>query len=347
MKLRLCIVSLLVAAAALTSSAFSDSDVEIVNPSSRLKLAGTLTVPDTGKAKALLVLATGSGTQDRDETIFGKKPFKAIAEHLGQRGYAVLRMDDRGAGGSEAGDIANATTLDFISDIAAVIASADSLLGYSVPKGVLGHSEGGIIATRLAATDPDVNFIITFGSPAFRGDSILMRQVHEKCLLAGATDQFESLYSSLRRRYDLVMGPGLQALIEAQVLAELATSQPEVAAIPQYREQLTLQVKALCSPWMRNFLRYDPAADISAIKIPWLAINGSLDRQVTPDNLTKIKQLCPTADTVVMDGINHIMLKASTGGVDEYDRLPGDADPALLQLITDWLDRRFPAAQSL
>lgn len=341
MKSRLCIVSLIISLTVSAVSAFSGRDFAIVNPSSGLRLAGTLTCPDSVKAKALIVMATGSGTQDRDETIFGIKPFKVIAEHLSDNGYAVIRMDDRGAGGSEAGNIAAVTTFDFVTDIAAAVSSADSLLGYEVPKGVFGHSEGGIIACNLAAHNSDVDFIITYGSPAFRGDSVLMRQVRESYTLANAREQFENLYPSIRRRYDIVMSPGLQPIIEAQVLAELAASQPEIAAIPQVRERAEKEVKALCSPWVRTFLRHDPAGDISKIKIPWLAVNGSLDRQVTPDNLDLISQLCATADTLLADRLNHIMLRAVTGAPDEYKRLSGRIDSELLDSITRWLDHRI------
>lgn len=341
MKSRLCTVSSFFVLAVTLVSAFSSKEFSIVNPTSRLRLAGTLTTPDSAKAKALIVMATGSGTQDRDETIFEHKPFKAIAERLSTDGYAVIRMDDRGAGGSEAGDLASATTFDFVTDIAAAIAAADSLLGYDTPKGVFGHSEGGIIACNLAARNNDVDFIITFGAPAFRGDSVLMRQVRETCTVANASDQFEKLYSSLRRRYNLAMSQGLQPLIEAQILAELASSQPEIAAIPQVRERAEKEVKALCSPWMRTFLRHNPAGDISKIKIPWLAVNGSLDRQVTPDNLDLIGRLCPGADKLLADRLNHIMLPAITGSPEEYKSLPGDVDQKLLDDITVWLDRRI------
>lgn len=341
MKSRLCTVSFFFTLGLSLACAFSSKEFSIVNPTSQLRLAGTLTAPDSAKAKALIVMATGSGTQDRDETIFGHKPFKAIAEHLSADGYAVIRMDDRGAGGSDAGDLASATTFDFVTDIAAAIAAADSLLGYDTPKGVFGHSEGGIIACNLAAHNSDVDFIITFGAPAFRGDSVLMRQVRESYIVANASDQFEKLYPSLRRRYDLVMSQGIRPLIEAQILAELASSQPEIAAIPQVRERAEKEVKALCSPWMRTFLRHDPAGDISKIKIPWLAVNGSLDRQVTPDNLQLIDRLCPDADTLLADRLNHIMLPAITGSPEEYKSLPGDADQKLLDDITAWLDRRI------
>ena len=345
-KSRLCIVSLLLIFATISADAFTSREVGLLNRRSGLRLAGTLTLPDDNRPKALIVTATGSGTQDRDETIFGKKPFKAVAEYLSDRGYAVLRMDDRGAGDSEAGDLASATTFDFATDIATALAAADSILGFDTPKGVFGHSEGGLIAEHLAATCSDVDFIITYGAPAFRGDSILMRQVRETMILAGAESQFASLYPSLRRRYDIVMAPGLKPIIEAQVLAELAIAQPEMAALPQFRERAAKEIGPLCSDWMRTFLRHDPAADIAAVKVPWLAVNGSIDRQVTPDNLDLIASLCASADTVAIDGLNHIMLKGITGSPDEYARLQGDADPSLLRLIADWRDRTVGAAQS-
>ena len=120
----------------------------------------------------MLVLASGSGQQNRDEEILGHKPFKRIAESLAERGYAVLRMDDRGIGVSE-GKFDGAVNADFVSDIRAAVAFTDSLYP-GVPKGVLGHSEGGTVAVRTAVADPLCSFIITLAAPAWQGDSIIM-----------------------------------------------------------------------------------------------------------------------------------------------------------------------------
>lgn len=345
MRLRLCIANFLILFA-LSATAFSEQEVSLVNPKSGLLLAGTLSTPDNRQPKALIVTATGSGSQDRDESLYGHRPFRAIAHHLSDLGYAVLRMDDRGIGGSEAGDLANVTTFDFANDIECAMAYGDSIFGGKVPIGVLGHSEGGVIAEHLAATNPKTDFIITLGAPAFKGDSVLLRQVRETLTLAGAENQFEKLYPSLRRRYNIVMGPGIKAIIEAQVMAELSSSQPEIAAVPQLLAKAQKEVSALCSPWMRTFLRHDPATDIARITVPWLALNGSIDCQVTPDNLQLIAKLCPSATVIEMPSLNHMMLKGISGSIDEYPKLSGDIDQSVLQTIADWLDNLTANNQS-
>ena len=145
-------IFLLVAVLTAASAFAADSDVTVHNKAAGIELGGTLSLPDRGSPRAVLVLASGSGQQNRDEEILGHKPFKRIAESLAERGYAVLRMDDRGIGASGS-KFDGAVNADFVSDIRAAVAFTDSLYP-GVPKGVLGHSEGGTVAVRTAVADP-------------------------------------------------------------------------------------------------------------------------------------------------------------------------------------------------
>lgn len=310
-----------------------DSDVVVKNDS--LVFTGTFVEPDDGVARAIIVMATGSGSQDRDETIFGHRPFRAIADSLVKYGYASLRMDDRGVGGSSRGTD-DVTTDDFAGDIEAAVSFARERLP-DVPVGVLGHSEGGMIAVKLAKRSV-CDFIVTMGVPAFRGDSVILRQVREAFEQTGRGDMFAKVYPELRERYDIAMRGGSPAVVEMQLYLQLMRWHPEYATVSAIKEQAITEVKVMATPWYCNFLNYDPRADIEAVDVPWLALNGSLDRQVTPDNLALIEEINQSVTAIEMPGLNHLMLKCVTGLLDEYERISGDIDPDVVEIIVSWLD---------
>jgi len=287
-KLTQCISALVVSL--LMSASAIAADIAVFNPASGLKLAATVTMPSAGEPRAGVVLISGSGQQDRDETIFGHKPFRAIADSLAAAGYAVLRYDDRGAGESDPDpNLPSATTDHLATDAQACIQYLDSLLGGKIPVGCIGHSEGGTIAIKLAAMRPaPVDFIITLAAPAFRGDSIVLDQVRASLEFAGQQASWKSVYPMLRARYDMLISPIPEFTAKASLYADLA-SQPGAALVDHGR--IKAEIDAMASPWYRQMLRYDPAADIEAVDLPWLAINGDKDIQVLPANLQRIADL--------------------------------------------------------
>lgn len=329
-------ISALIAALLAAVSALA-SDAVIFNPSSGLRLAAIVTMPPKGEPRAGVVLISGSGQQDRDETVFGHKPFRAIADSLAAAGYAVLRYDDRGVGGSDPDPNLPAATTDHLAtDAVACLHHLDSLLGGRTPVGCIGHSEGGSIAIKIAANRlAPVDFIVTLAAPAFRGDSIILDQVRSSLEYAGQQAAWKTVYPTLRARYDMLMSPVPDFTAKASLYAELS-SQPEAALADKAR--LKAEVDVAASPWFRQLLRYDPAADIKAVGMPWLAINGDRDTQVAPSNLQRIAELNDKADTKLMPGINHILLQAPTGQMSEYPRLQGDADPIVITEIINFLN---------
>ncbi len=317
---------------AFVAMAYTEREVAIVNPLAHISLAGTLTIPDQAP-KAILILATGSGQQDRDEEIMGHRPFKAIAEHLGSKGYAVLRLDDRGAGKSE-GNFAKATADDFMSDINAAICYVDTAFA-GFPKGVLGHSEGGSTAIRCADR---CNFIITLAAPAWQGDSIIMSQA--RALAVGTLGKWDN--EALQRKIlDIAKGQLPSAIAKAMIVTELANSLGNAAYMPEVKQQLNAQADIMVSKWYRQMLRYNPEDDIKAVAVPWLALNGDHDTQVLPDNLSTIAKLSSTTETVTLPAHNHLFLECSTGLVTEYQSLTGDISDLTLQTIANWLDNQF------
>lgn len=327
----------------LSASAYGlEKEVTITNHCHGITLAGTLSVPDTIEPKAAIVMATGSGQQNRDEEILGHRPFKTIADHLTANGYAVLRMDDRGIGGS-GGDFASATTDDFVHDIAAGVAYIDSC--YSrIPVGVIGHSEGGTIAIRNAAHNPKCEFIVTLAAPAWQGDSVIMSQ--SRAIATRMTGRWDG--ETLQRRIletaksDL---PAKQA--NTTIYMTLAESLGEGAKLPEVQKQLAAQVETMLSPWYRNMLRYDPTAEIKSINKPWLALNGTLDLQVVPENLNTISELNPGAIIKLLPEHNHLFQRCKTGMIQEYATITEDISPTTLETITRWLDGLFAKRDSL
>ena len=307
----------------------------VYNHQDSARLVGTWLLPETTTPKAVLVLAGGSGQQDRDETIMNHKPFRAIAERLSKEGYGVLRLDDRGVGGST-GDVANATTADFTRDVAAALAWLDSV-SPDAPKGILGHSEGGLIAINLAQ-DPLCDFIITLGAPAMPGDSIILQQGRAVTQAMMGRYDAEPIQKSL-----LAIAKSDLGYDEAKVkLMEIMMKQLGAQAdLPGVRNQVEMQVEVILSPWYRHYLRYDPAPAITEVSKPWLALNGDKDFQVLPENLELIGQFNPRADRILLPSHNHLFLECTTGLPQEYFLLKGDISETTLQTVVDWLNKHF------
>ena len=322
-------VGLMACAAAM---AFESEDVRIRNARDGVMLAGTLLTPDGGNPKAAILLASGSGGQDRDETVLGHKPFKAIAEALAGEGYAVLRVDDRGVGEST-GNPSDITLESNLRDAAAAVEWLDSAY-HAAPTGIIGHSEGGLTAVRMAANG-QADFIVTLAAPAWAGDSIVMSQ--GKAMAESMAGHWDG--EALQRKILDVAKSNLPTpLARTSIYMDMASTLGDMAKLPQVQEQLMKQVEAVVSPWYRGFLRYDPAADIRRVGVPWLALNGSKDMQVLPGNLADIKKLNPEATTRLLDGLNHLFLPSATGSPAEYASLPGDFSAEAVTVIANWLD---------
>ena len=309
------------------SADYSEQEVTIYNNEENITLGATLTAPRVPKAG--IVLATGSGPQNRDEEIVGHKPFKLIAEYLSQKGYAVLRMDDRGVGKST-GDFSSAVNDNFVSDIAAGISYLDSCYN-NIPIGVIGHSEGGTTAIKSAVRNENCDFIITLAAAAWPGDSIIMSQ--SRAIATASTGRWDA--EQLQRKcLDIAMSNVPKDTAEALLFSILSQS-TEDADVPQMQQQIT----SILSPWYRDFLRYNPEADIKAVHKPWLAINGDLDCQVLPGNLSTIKTLNGGVETVLLPNHNHLFQECKTGTLDEYANIPSSISRLTLEIMSEWLDK--------
>ncbi|MFO7650365.1 MAG: alpha/beta fold hydrolase [bacterium] len=321
-------------------------EVAVENPAAGITLAGTLTLPDSDGPHPAVVLISGSGAQDRDELVFGHRPFLVIADYLTRRGIAVLRYDDRGVGKST-GSYSAATTTDLATDAAAAVRYLGTRPEIDRGRiGLLGHSEGGIIAP-LAADSVDVAFVILMAGTGLRGDSILMLQTR---LVAESEGQPVSTVDSAvaleRRLLDIAMNVPDTAKAAAEMrrlMVEAAAAPPDSQQAAASDEAIAAQVKTVLSPWFRYFIAYDPAPALRRLKMPVLAVVGEKDVQVAPkENLAAIETALKQGgnkDCTVrqLPGLNHLLQTAATGAVTEYAKTEETIAPEALALFGDWI----------
>jgi len=317
-------------------------------------LAGTLTVPKGEGPYPAVLLISGSGSQDRDETIFEHKPFWVIADGLSRHGIAVLRVDDRGVGGSK-GDVAHATSSDFAKDVEAGVAFLKTRPEVRKDAiGLAGHSEGGLIAPLVAAEDPDVAFIILLAGPAVPGTDVLALQNELLARAAGATKAEAAARAEDNRKLTGLIVAGADSAQVAAMVRKVVEDQAK-SMTPGEREKLEknmdslveAQTRSLMSPWMHYFLTYDPRPTLARVKVPVLALYGEKDLQVPPDqSVSELKKALEEAGnkdvTVrVYPNLNHLFQTAKTGGVDEYYTNEETFNDAPLEKMESWINERF------
>lgn len=321
-------------------------------------LAGELTVPESGKPKALIVLVSGSGPQDRNSYLgsqINHSPFLVLSDYLTRRGYGVLRYDERGIAEST-GDFSAATTTDLAQDAAAAVRYLRDLPGMKkIPIGVAGHSEGGLIAPMVAAQDEELDFVVLLAAPAVRIDSLMLEQRRQVALAMGMPEMaIRRDEPSLRAGYAFIREStlldhdqyveGLYAVFEEQM-----KNLPEALrkSITDPRAFNAQYVKPLSSTWMRHFIALDPQENLRKLDIPVLAINGTKDTQVPAMmNLNAISQAMAVSknkDATVLPllELNHLFQPAQTGSPTEYGTIDTTFDPTALEVIGSWLDERF------
>lgn len=320
---------------------YAVEEVEFQGGADGVRLAGTLTIPESPGPHPATILVSGSGPQDRDETIFRHKPFLVLADYLTRRGLAVLRYDDRGVAGSS-GDFASATSEDFTGDALAALEYLDGRPELAPNAiGLIGHSEGGLIA-QLVATRAPLAFVVMIAGPGLPGDSVLALQVDALNRAAGMSEAAVEANARIQRRLmDIVLSDAEVEQAREQVVAAYGEEAPHVP-----ESQARRQAAALTSPWMRWFLRHDPRPVLRGLRLPVLALNGSNDLQVLPGpNLDAIASALETAgnedyDVIELEGLNHLLQASPTGAVSEYGRIEETIAPAALETIGDWVLER-------
>lgn len=312
-------------------------EVTFDNEKANLTLAGTLTLPLGRDRFPIVVLVSGSGPQDRDEQIAGHRPFHVIADYFARNGIGVLRYDDRGMGGS-AGYFSAATTVDHATDAMAAVDYLRSLKSLKKhPIGVVGHSEGAVIAPMIAAWEPSkIDFVVMMAGVGLQGDKLMLlqKQMLEQQLTGGNTIAVQlsqmlmgGLFKVLRdRSIDTVM-------LQDSVRSYLGTFNEE--------PQLSQMVAQLSTPWFVGLIRLNPAEYLSKVQCPVLAINGSKDLQVSAkENLEGIAASMQHNKGLTVhefEGLNHLFQECTTGMPDEYGVIEQTFTPHVLEFMSRWI----------
>ncbi|HOA39424.1 MAG TPA: alpha/beta fold hydrolase [Flavihumibacter sp.] len=331
---------------------YPTEEVHFRNVAAGIELAGTLSLPAASGKFPVAVMITGSGPQNRDEELLGHKPFLVIADYLTRNGIAVLRFDDRGVGKST-GHFASATSADFASDVKAAVAFLRTRKEIDRKKiGLIGHSEGGMIAPMVAADEKDIRFTVLLAGPGIPGSQLLLLQ---QKLIMEAADTPASIVKVQQERnakyIDMVVHAdhldSLRPVLALQMAKDFtanakATDRPDSSVLKMTEKQAA----DFATPWMQYFLRYNPAPTLEKVTSAVLAVNGSKDLQVpAKPNLDGIKTALEKGGnknftTKEYPGLNHLFQTCKTGLPAEYAAIEQTFSPEVLADIAKWIQEK-------
>jgi hypothetical protein len=330
-------------------------EVRYENKAGGVTLAGTLTIPTGQGSFPAALLISGSGPQDRDESLFGHKPFLVLADYLTRMGIAVLRVDDRGVGGST-GQTRTSTSEDLAGDVEAGVAFLKTRPEVDRAKiGLIGHSEGGIIAPMVAAQSAEIAYVVLMAGPGLPGEAILILQGALVAKAEGKSDEQiaenrelqERIFEIIRSEKDPQAAEARMRLTIKDGLTRLSAVDKEAASVTA--EFVEAQVQAVQSPWFRFFLTYDPRPALRKVKCPVLALNGEKDLQVPArENLAAIEGALkvghnPRMTVKELPKLNHLFQTSETGRISEYARNEETIAPIALELIGSWIKEQVEA----
>ncbi|MBT3209387.1 MAG: alpha/beta hydrolase [Bacteroidetes bacterium] len=332
---------------------YIENEVFFKNKDADLTLAGTLTFPDRGMKFPAIILISGSGAQNRDEEILGHKPFLVIADYLTRNGFAVLRYDDRGFGEST-GDFATATTENFASDTKAAIKFLQNHKKIDAGKIVLiGHSEGGMIASMIAAKNENLAGVVLLAAPGIVGKDILLKQTEEIKRIGGESEKEIRKSVKISKKIYAVVSNDLDYEKAAKKIRKIYLSYSHGMDDSEKRknglssDQIELTIRQILSPWFVYFLKLDPQEYLQKTRCPVLAINGSKDLQVdAKTNLQAIEKALKIGGNsnykiLEMPGLNHLFQTAETGAPSEYSKIEETFSENVLSIINKWLNEQL------
>ena len=318
---------------------YTVENVKFKNIKEGITLAGTLTYPKSGNNFPAAVLISGSGSQNRDEEVFGHKPFLVLADYLTRNGIAVLRYDDRDFLES-GGNTENATSLNYAEDAYSAfefLRTKDFIDKGQI--GLIGHSEGALIASYLASNHNDIAFIVLLAGPGVPGKQLILMQSDALLKAEGASnDYIKKIHRINEQVYNIVLKEANTEKAKEKITKILTN-------LKLTKEQIEMQENAVLSPWYRFFLAYDPKPALEKVKCPVLALGGSLDMQVPAQiNLRSIQDALEQGGNnryTVMElkGLNHLFQHAKTGLPQEYAQLKETFSSDALKITADWIKK--------
>lgn len=328
---------------------YATEDLTFLNAKANIELAGTLTIPQGKGPFPAVVMVTGSGRQNRDEELMGHKPFLVIADYLTRHGIAVLRYDDRGSFRSQ-GNFAEATSFDFADDAEAAFNYLSKRKEINRKEiGIIGHSEGGLIAPIIASRNPQVAFIVMLAGPGVPGDQIILEQIRLIDQAAGVSKEKidnalkaeEELFRILKQQPNQEKAADMMTEVLERNIDEDKNATPEEK--DQAKSSIPREIKQINTLWFRTFIDTDPRDYLSKVKCPVLALNGAKDLQVPPDlDLAEIEKALKKAgnkdfEVKKMPDLNHLFQHCTTGSPREYGQIEETFSPEVLGIISDWI----------
>ena len=324
---------------------YATEDVTFLNDDAGITLAGTLTLPEGDGPHPAVVLISGSGPQNRDSEVFNHKLFLVLADHLTRNGIAVLRYDERGVGES-GGSYSGATSEDLARDVAAALRFVKQQPGIRPDQtGLLGMSEGGMVAPMVHTRFEDAAFLVLMAGPSVPGADIIVEQSALIAEAQGApTSAVDSIREVQRRTMD-ALAAASDSATAAQRLRAILSEQ----GVPE--DQIEPQIQQTTAPWFSYFIRHDPAPALRQVDVPVLALYGSNDLQVPPaqnaEPMRAALESSPSDDATVrvLDGLNHIFQPADTGLPSRYAQIETTMAPEALQFVTEWIQAHTAAGK--
>ena len=331
---------------------YDEEEVSYENKADNVKIAGTLTLPRGAKTSPAVILITGSGAQDRDETVFGHRPFLVLADYLTRRGIAVLRVDDRGIGGTDRG-APTATSENYAGDVLAGVEYLKTRKEIN-PKqiGLIGHSEGGMIALMVAARSKDVAFLVLMAGMGQIGEDAIYTQTELLQKAEGISPEvtkqtneaLKNIFTILKTEKDNKIAE--QKIREALEKQKSALNDEQRLQFGGSEANIKAQIPMYLSNWFRYLIAFNPRPMLEKVKVPVLAINGENDLQVAPkENLSLIEaglKMGGNKDVTIVSfpKLNHLFQTSQKGTLSEYGKIEETIAPNVLETISNWILKR-------
>lgn len=322
---------------------YLEEEVTFVNPEAGITLSGTLTTPETGDKFPAVILVSGMGDQDRDLTTYNHKPFLVVSDYLTRNGFAVLRFDDRNLGIPE-NEKEGATLEELSTDVLAAIDFLKTNPRIDSAKiGLVGHGDGGTIASFAANKAGTSAFVVLWGAPGTTGDKALIRQVDLLSKLSGYDKGYVDRYSNFQKTiFDILLHePSPSRTVERLRLAFSDSTYAKMK--PEDRATVNQNVQRVNNTWFKFYLKYDPTLGYKKLQCPVLVITGDKDLEFPADpNLGLIQKALEEGNNknvkiVEMKGLNHLLQTTDFGSPDEYMEIMETISPKALKLIGSWI----------